>query len=162
MPHVQRRPACCFNNRGRAVKRQRPLPVSYVVLLLRSSQCKEMSQLVMTRRHEPNSSLNFGFDESCPSLHSLMSFCTAWPEIQNVCQKSRVVMTRPLPTSCISKHGFGFYELDRRTGELDFYKMHIECYSSSDYSYRPMSWHLPLVVLDVGCQLVLAVRQLQK
>jgi len=30
-------------------------------------------------------------------LHSLMSFCTAWPEIQNVCQKSRVVMTRPLP-----------------------------------------------------------------
>jgi len=39
-----------------------------------------------------------GLTNLVQGLHSLMSFCTAWPEIQNVCQKSRLVMTRPLPT----------------------------------------------------------------
>ena len=39
-----------------------------------------------------------GLTNLVQGLHSLMSFCTAWPEIQNVCQNSRVVMTRPLPT----------------------------------------------------------------
>jgi len=82
----------------------------YLVLFFRSShfinqikystnQCKDMSQLVMTRWGTSQTLASIlGLTNLVQGLHSLMSFCTAWTGIQNACQKSRVVMTRPLPT----------------------------------------------------------------
>jgi len=54
-----------------------------------------MSQLVMTRRHEPNPSLNFGFDEYCPRsaqldiiLHSLARNSKRLPKIESCDDKT--------------------------------------------------------------------------
>jgi len=65
------------------------------MLFLRSSQCKEVSQLVMTRRHKPNPSLNFGFDEYCPRsaqldviLHSLDRNSKRPPKIESCDDKT--------------------------------------------------------------------------
>jgi len=54
---------------------------------------------------------NLGLKNLVQGLYSLMSFFTAWTEIQNVCQKSRVVMTRLLTVVGISFLGWEYEHL---------------------------------------------------